>query len=142
MTDCDVEQAFRPPGGSVRIRHPWLLITIVLALAAPAWAEPRPLDAGWELRTDPAAQFEAAALPADGWRPVRVGVPWNAQSDDLRDYVGGAWYRVFRDYPTLARETRVPGRRLGGGRSTVVPVQRERPVRRGAAMVVRLGSNG
>ncbi|HEX7087495.1 MAG TPA: hypothetical protein VF198_14115 [Vicinamibacterales bacterium] len=71
------------------------------ALAAAFWllawsaaAEPVALDEGWQLLIDPAAELQAGTLPADGWRPVRVGQPWNAQFDDLRDYLGVAWYRV------------------------------------------------
>ena len=57
-------------------------------------ADPVRLDAGWELVTDPGAAFQASSLPASGWRPAKVGLSWNAQFSDLRDYVGVAWYRT------------------------------------------------
>jgi hypothetical protein len=62
-----------------------------------AWtaaAEPVALNRNWELLIDPAATLDVGALPSDGWRPVAVGLPWNAQFEDLRDYLGVAWYRV------------------------------------------------
>jgi hypothetical protein len=72
---------------------------LLLLTAARTGAEPVRLDAGWELLTDPAADFRIAALPASGWRPARVGLSWNAQFEDLRDYVGVAWYRTTFTVP-------------------------------------------
>ena len=56
-------------------------------------------DLAWTLLTDPAGTYEPASLPAEGWRPVRDGLSWNAQFDDLRDYMGVAWYRATLDLP-------------------------------------------
>ena len=70
-------------------------------------AEPVRLDAGWELLTDPAAALQVSSLPAAGWRAARVGLSWNAQFDDLRDYVGVAWYRTRFDVPKGSADRRV-----------------------------------
>ncbi|HKP87923.1 MAG TPA: hypothetical protein VJZ26_17605, partial [Blastocatellia bacterium] len=43
---------------------------------------------------------------ADGWRNVRVGLSWNAQFEDLRDYMGVGWYRVRFDLPQLNNSRR------------------------------------
>ena len=69
-------------------------LTVLLATSANAAADPVRLDAGWELVTDPGAAFHVSSLPASGWRPAKVGLSWNAQFSDLRDYVGVAWYRT------------------------------------------------
>ena len=66
----------------------------LLAPASTASAEPERLDSGWELVADPGAAFHVSSLPASGWRPAKVGLSWNAQFPDLRDYVGVAWYRT------------------------------------------------
>lgn len=75
-----------------------LIVCLVTATglvpSSPASAEPVRLDAGWELITDPGAALQVASLPASGWRAAKVGVSWNAQFADLRDYVGVAWYRT------------------------------------------------
>ncbi len=71
-----------------------LIAVLTLAPASTASAEPVRLDSGWELVTDPGAAFQVSSLPASGWRPAKVGLSWNAQFSDLRDYVGVAWYRT------------------------------------------------
>ena len=78
-----------------------------LLLASVASAEPVRLDAGWELITDPGAAFLVSSLPASGWRPAKVGVSWNAQFADLRDYVGVAWYRTRVTVPASKVAQRV-----------------------------------
>jgi hypothetical protein len=76
-------------------------------LAAPAMAEPVKLESGWRFATDPAGAFSIATLPADGWRPAQAGLSWNAQFDDLRDYVGVGWYRVSFTVPASKQKQRV-----------------------------------
>ena len=71
-----------------------MLLAVLLAFPPSLAADPVRLDAGWELVTDPGATYQAASLPAVGWRAAKVGVSWNAQFADLRDYVGLAWYRT------------------------------------------------
>jgi hypothetical protein len=74
---------------------PWLLcLCAVVLVPMGAAAEPVKLESGWELVTDPAGTYGIGNLPANGWRPARAGLSWNAQFDDLRDYVGVAWYRI------------------------------------------------
>ena len=34
------------------------------------------------------------AQQSNGWRNARVGLSWNVQFDDLRNYMGAAWYRT------------------------------------------------
>ena len=33
-------------------------------------------------------------MRSNEWRDARVGLSWNVQFDDLRDYMGAAWYRI------------------------------------------------
>jgi hypothetical protein len=60
------------------------------------------LEYGWEILVDPTGrlQREQAGQQA-GWRPARVGLSWNVQFDDLRDYMGAAWYRTSFDLPAF-----------------------------------------
>lgn len=53
------------------------------------------LEDGWELLLDPTGRMPRdAAQGATQWRSARVGLSWNAQFEDLRDYMGAAWYRL------------------------------------------------
>jgi beta-galactosidase/beta-glucuronidase len=57
------------------------------------------LDQGWEFLPDFEAKVSIANLPAEGWRAAQVAIGWNAQFDDLRDYLGVGWYRCLVDIP-------------------------------------------
>ncbi len=66
------------------------------------------LITGWSLLTDPTGILKINDLEtAQGWRRARVGVPWNVLYDDLRDYMGLAWYRTRFQVPQFsdARQT-------------------------------------
>ncbi|HVF91443.1 MAG TPA: glycoside hydrolase family 2 TIM barrel-domain containing protein, partial [Blastocatellia bacterium] len=61
------------------------------------------LDRGWEFLPDASATLTLAeASRAPGWRGARVGLSWNAQFDDLRDYMGVGWYRAKIEVPDLS----------------------------------------
>ena len=64
------------------------------------------LEYGWELLVDPSGRMQREEAEASlAWRSARVGLSWNAQFDDLRDYMGAAWYRqssIFRPFRTHA----------------------------------------
>lgn len=64
------------------------------------------LEYGWELLVDPTARLsrEDAEGSLD-WRPARVGISWNVQFEDLRNYMGAAWYRTSFEVPAF-RDTR------------------------------------
>ena len=60
------------------------------------------LEHGWEFLPDPSARLRYPDLAqTTGWRPARVGLSWNAQFEDLRDYMGAAWYRVRAEVPAF-----------------------------------------
>lgn len=60
------------------------------------------LEYGWEFLPDPSARMQRQqAERSPGWRPARVGLSWNAQFEDLRDYMGAAWYRVKFELPAF-----------------------------------------
>lgn len=64
------------------------------------------LEDGWEILIDHSGRvLHEAARVAEGWRSVRVGLSWNAQFADLRDYMGAAWYRLRFEIPEF-RDTR------------------------------------
>ena len=68
----------------------------VLSGACPvsSFAQTTELRDGWSLIVDSTAQLSpGAATVAHGWRPVKVALSWNAQFEDMRDYMGVAWYR-------------------------------------------------
>jgi len=71
----------------------WLLL---FACAAQAQAQVIKLDQDWQFFADKAGTAKPLSLPSDPslWRNARVGLSWNAQFADLRDYMGVAWYRT------------------------------------------------
>jgi hypothetical protein len=79
---------------------------LVLLVALSARAQSVKLDGGWQFLTDPAGVLKVSDLAASrGWRDARVGLSWNAQFADLRDYMGAAWYRTTLP-PTDLRDGR------------------------------------
>src|SRR5947209_5617269 len=58
------------------------------------------LEHGWEFLPYPTAKLtlSGSAALAD-WRAARVGLSWNAQFEDLRNYSGAAWYRTRFEAP-------------------------------------------
>ncbi len=79
-----------------------LLTVCILCAALDLSAQNTQLSQGWRFLTDPQARYSPSELPAAeraDWRPVLVDRSWNAQFDDLRDYMGVAWYRVSFDVP-------------------------------------------
>lgn len=53
------------------------------------------LDEGWQFFADPTARVSLVDLDKiDNWRPARAGLSWNVQFEDLREYMGAAWYRI------------------------------------------------
>lgn len=82
------------------IRTATLLALLLAAFSANA--QTRKLDRGWQLLTDKDGALKLVDLNAQqNWRNARVGVSWNAQFADLRDYMGAAWYRTTFDAPQL-----------------------------------------
>ena len=64
------------------------------------------LDEGWEFYPDPTAKVTIGQLDAiHAWRPARAGLSWNVQFEDLRDFMGAAWYRIRFEAP-LTRDMR------------------------------------
>jgi hypothetical protein len=64
------------------------------------------LEHGWEFLPDPSGKLSySQAAQLEGWRPARVGLSWNVQFSDLRDFMGAAWYRMQLVLPTF-RDTR------------------------------------
>jgi hypothetical protein len=85
----------------------WLLLSCT---ATEASAQAIKLDQEWQFFADRAgATSKPASLPSDSssWRKARVGLSWNAQFADLRDYMGVAWYRTRFFAPQLKRDARV-----------------------------------
>jgi Glycosyl hydrolases family 2, sugar binding domain/Glycosyl hydrolases family 2/Glycosyl hydrolases family 2, TIM barrel domain len=64
------------------------------------------LESGWQLLVDASAHMQRSdAAESHQWRDARVGLSWNAQYEDLRDYMGAAWYRTSFELPAF-RDTR------------------------------------
>jgi hypothetical protein len=91
--------------GRIVVCAGWLLLA---ALCAPA--QSIKLDGGWQFLPDQSGALRVSDLGgARGWRDARVGLSWNAQFADLRDYMGVAWYR-----------TTMPATDLRGGRRALL----------------------
>lgn len=77
-------------------------LLLLLAAAAAAEAQTANLESGWQLLADQEGKLKISDInSAQGWRDVRVGLSWNAQFADMRDYMGVAWYRTTFDAPQL-----------------------------------------
>jgi hypothetical protein len=60
------------------------------------------LDGGWDFVEDRTGRLRYADLgKVTTWRPARAGLSWNVQFDDLRDYMGAAWYRTRIQVPSF-----------------------------------------
>ena len=58
------------------------------------------LEDGWEILIDPSGRMPLdKATASSDWRRVRVGLSWNVQFEDLREYMGAAWYRLRFELP-------------------------------------------
>jgi hypothetical protein len=87
----------------------WPLLGALLWLVGPVSAQTQSVELaqGWQFLADQAGTRKASDLDsAAGWRDVRVGVSWNAQFADLRDYMGVAWYRTTFVAPDLGGDRR------------------------------------
>ena len=88
------------------MRHHVFLFAALFSCAVAA-GQTIPLEQNWKLLPDPDAKYRLQTLRKDGWRPVRVGISWNAQFDDMRDFGGVGWYRTtiakFASTHTLLR---------------------------------------
>ncbi|HYG97723.1 MAG TPA: hypothetical protein VD837_01240 [Terriglobales bacterium] len=63
----------------------------------------------WQFLPDPEAKYSLADLAGTdqkNWRPILVDRSWNAQFEDLRDYMGVAWYRVQFEVPQFSSPKR------------------------------------
>ncbi len=70
------------------------------SLQSPDASQRIELEYGWEILVDPSGRMSREqANAASGWREARVGLSWNVQFDDLRDYMGAAWYRTNLELP-------------------------------------------
>lgn len=88
---------------SETLRFLALFLLFALAAAGRASAQTSKLDSGWEFLADKTATMSLdEAGRASGWRGVRVGLSWNAQFEDLRDFMGVGWYRAKIEVPDLS----------------------------------------
>ena len=83
------------------------VVLLLIALGPCALAQTIALES-WDFVTDPSAKLAVSSLKSvTGWRTARAGLSWQAQSEDLRDYSGVAWYRTSIDVPRFDRARRV-----------------------------------
>jgi hypothetical protein len=86
--------------GVMRVLRVVLVLSLLLLLPSSAEAQTVNLERGWQLLTDQEGKLKISDInSAQGWRDARVGLSWNAQFADLRDYMGVAWYRTSFDVP-------------------------------------------
>jgi hypothetical protein len=80
-----------------------LCVALLLLAASHASAQSVKLERGWQFLADREGTLKVSDLGgARGWRDARVGLSWNAQFADLRDYMGVAWYRTTLERPDLS----------------------------------------
>ncbi len=74
------------------------LITALVVEGSNPEPSARILSDRWTLLPDATGTLTLGnALKSVRWRPAQVGVCWNAQYADLRDYMGVMWYRLSLD---------------------------------------------
>lgn len=84
------------------LRRAALVMMVSLVVAVTAGAQTALLERNWQFLADRTGTLNLSGLAgAEGWRSVRVGLSWNAQFEDLRDYMGVAWYRTRFDVARL-----------------------------------------
>jgi Glycosyl hydrolases family 2, sugar binding domain/Glycosyl hydrolases family 2 len=89
------------------LRRAPLCALLLLLIVASAHAQTSKLESGWQFLADREGTLKVSDLNrAQGWRDVRVGLSWNAQFADLRDYMGVAWYRTNVNVPDLSNGRR------------------------------------
>ncbi len=92
-----------PPTLRRELRASAACAALLLLLASSVGAQTVKLERGWQFIADRDGALKVSDLgSARGWRDVRVGLSWNAQFEDLRDYMGVAWYRTTFDRPDIA----------------------------------------
>src|SRR5436853_3792709 len=83
------------------------LVMALLLVSAIASAQTTQLERNWQFLADQTGALKVSDVTnAQDWRSVRVGLSWNAQFEDLRDYMGVAWYRTSLDVPQLDKGKR------------------------------------
>jgi hypothetical protein len=86
--------------GVMRALRVIAVLSLLLLLASAAEAQTVNLERGWQFLADQEGKLKIGDInSAQGWRDARVGLSWNAQFADLRDYMGVAWYRTSFDVP-------------------------------------------
>ncbi|HST53753.1 MAG TPA: glycoside hydrolase family 2 TIM barrel-domain containing protein [Pyrinomonadaceae bacterium] len=79
------------------------VVALLVSASLHASAQTFKLESGWQLLVDKDGTLKVSDTGgASGWRDARVGLSWNAQFADLRDYMGVAWYRTKFDRPELS----------------------------------------
>ncbi|MGH9940948.1 MAG: sugar-binding domain-containing protein, partial [Pyrinomonadaceae bacterium] len=97
-----MRQTLRRSGQGVRFMRGLFRLALFVALTSVAHGQSLKLERGWKFLADTSGMLNPQnATRAEGWRDARVGLSWNAQFADLRDYMGVAWYRMEFDAPQL-----------------------------------------
>ena len=92
-------------GGSLCLA---IVALCLLLITSSATAQTVTLDQGWQLLVDRTGKLKVDdAVKSGGWRKTLVGVSWNAQFPDLRDYMGVAWYRTRVQRPAASDGARL-----------------------------------
>src|SRR5215207_5770644 len=103
------KSALQPQRGakSTNVIATSLCFLCFLSATSTATAQRTNLDQGWHLLVDRSGILKIAdAGKTQGWRKAQVGLSWNAQFADLRDYMGVAWYRKQLQQPDLSNGKR------------------------------------
>jgi hypothetical protein len=107
LINLDMRQAkkkslVRTFGDRMRPLRGVIVACALLLIAASTQAQTVKLERGWQFLADKEGRLKPDDIgSAQGWRDARVGLSWNAQFEDLRDYMGVAWYRTQVDVPEL-----------------------------------------
>ncbi|MFN2532816.1 MAG: glycoside hydrolase family 2 protein [Pyrinomonadaceae bacterium] len=85
-----------------------LILLYLVAASSPVTAQKTKLDRGWQFLVDRAGTLKLNDIDkSQAWRKVLIGLSWNAQFPDLRDYMGVAWYRTQLQRPDISNGQRL-----------------------------------
>ena len=110
MAKADIQSPILKLRDALRsLRFIVVVFTLLLLVASSIEAQTViKLESGWQLLTDKEGKIKIDDVKtAQGWRDARVGLSWNAQFADLRDYMGVAWYQTKFDVPQRSAQDHV-----------------------------------
>lgn len=90
------------------MKYFYQITLIFIVLVSNSWSQIISLDGEWQFAVDSTNDFKVSTLNSSAeWRAAKVPSSWQAQFDDLRNYLGVAWYKKQIDFTENIRGRRI-----------------------------------